>query len=106
MAKSALVVFVAVERGRGKLVGAASSQQDLDFLLRLLERALARTRELHAALEVAQRVVQGQVALFELVDDRFQLGERAFEVGRGFGDGFGGGRSFAGHDVKVGTGKH
>ena len=67
-------------------------------MLGLLECALARTGELHAALEVAQRVVQRQVALLELVDDRFQLGKRAFEVHRGFGDRFGGGGGFAGHD--------
>src|SRR5687768_6505221 len=56
--ESALAGVVAIERRSGKIFGAAPAQQDLDLLLRLLERTLACARELHAALEVAQRVVQ------------------------------------------------
>ena len=63
------------------LAAPALAQQDLDLLFGLLQRALAHARQLHAALELLQRFVQRQVALLELLDDGFELGERALEVG-------------------------
>ena len=44
------------------------------------EAGVAEARELHAALVERQRLLERQVALFELLDDRFQLGDRRFEV--------------------------
>src|SRR5688572_5110793 len=91
-----LVVRVRVERRRGEIaLGAAASKENLHFLFGLLERTLTRACELHAALEMAQRVVQRQVAPLELVDDGFELGQRAFEVRGGL---VFGGSGFAGHD--------
>src|SRR5262245_22757247 len=76
------LIVLRIERRRLELVRrAALAQQDLDFLLGLLESALADARQLHAALEVTQRLVERQVALLEFLDDRFQLGDRALEVG-------------------------
>ena len=42
--------------------------------------ALALAAQPHAPLELLQRLVQGLLARFQLLDDRFQLGEGTFEV--------------------------
>src|SRR5215212_9092413 len=77
----ALIVFRVEGRRLELLRRAALAQQDLDFLFGLFQSALTRARQLHAALEVAQRFVERQLALLEFFDDCFQLGERALEVG-------------------------
>ena len=51
----------------------------IDFLLRLLQCRLTLPRELHAALEFLQRLLERQVAALETRDERFELLERFFE---------------------------
>src|SRR5690606_15610648 len=48
-------------------------QQDLDFLLGVLERLLTLARQLHAALEFLERVLERQLAAFEPLDDCLEL---------------------------------
>ncbi len=54
-------------------------QQDLDFLLRFLQRGLTLPRELHAVLEFLERLLERQVAAFEARDERLELLERLLE---------------------------
>jgi hypothetical protein len=76
------LIVLRIERRSLELVRrAALAHQDLDLLLGLLQCALTDARQLHAALEVAQRLVERQLALLELLDDRFELGKRALEIG-------------------------
>ena len=48
-------------------------QQDLDFLLGLLERSLAAASEFDAALELLQRVFERQFAVLEAFDDGLEF---------------------------------
>jgi hypothetical protein len=50
--------------------------EDLDAALRLLELRVAEARELDAALVERQRLLEREVAFLELLDDRFELGDR------------------------------
>src|SRR6185295_12708637 len=54
--------------------------QDLDLLLRVLQRRLAERDELGAALVRGERLLQRQLAAFHRRDDRFELGERGLEI--------------------------
>ena len=56
-------------------------QQDLDFLLRLLQGTLTGPGELDAALEQLQGFLQRQISLFHGLHERFQLGHGAVEIG-------------------------
>ena len=67
------------ERRRRRLQLAALVE-DLDAALGLLEPRVAEARQLHAALVQRQRLLERQVAFLELLDDRFELGDRGFEV--------------------------
>src|SRR5476649_1468653 len=58
----------------------AALVQDLDAAFGLLELRMAEARELDAALVQRERLLEREVALFELLDDRFELGDRRFEV--------------------------
>ena len=64
------------ERGRRRLQLAALGE-DLDAPLGLLEPRVTEARQLHAALVQRQRLLERQVAFFELLDDRLELGDRA-----------------------------
>lgn len=61
---------------------AITAQEDIDTLLGSLEGALAMARELHAALEAAQRLIERQITVLERLDELFELGERLLEVWR------------------------
>src|SRR5881296_3317005 len=58
----------------------AALVQNLDAALRLFEPRVTEPRELHAALVQRQRLFEREVAFLELLDDRFELGDRGFEV--------------------------
>ena len=58
----------------------AALVQDLDAALGLLEPRVAEAGQLHAALVQLQRRLERQVAFFELLHDRLELGDRRFEV--------------------------
>ena len=68
-----------LERLRLRL--AAAFEQDLDLLLRALERGLALPRERDAALEQLQRLIERQVAPLEAPDQGFELGQGLLEIG-------------------------
>src|SRR4051812_9780616 len=77
--RSAAVAIVGPER-RGRRLELAALVQDLDAPFGLLEARVAEARELHAALVELQRLLERQVALFQLLDDAFELGDRGLEV--------------------------
>ncbi len=58
-------------------------EQDLDFVFCLFELLLALPLKADAFLKDFQRLVLGQVAGFELLDDLFQAVQRGFENGFG-----------------------
>src|SRR4051794_26469550 len=64
----------------GRRLQLAALVEDLDPALGLLELRVAEARELHAALVQRERLLEGEVAFLELLDDRVELGERRFEV--------------------------
>ena len=69
----------------GTLKGAISAcpcaQKDLDFLLGSFQRGLAVARQLHAALEGLERLIERQVAALEALDQALKLGQSFLEVG-------------------------
>src|SRR3954447_18189393 len=67
------------ERRRSRLQFTALVE-DLDPPLGLLELRVAEARQLDAALIQGERLLEREVAFLELFDDRFQLGDRRFEV--------------------------
>ena len=71
--------FVAVRIGRAR---ARFAQQNLHFLFGLRERCLTRAGELHATLELLQRIVERQIAAFEFLHDGFEFGKGGFEIRR------------------------
>src|SRR6266851_5627057 len=71
--------IVGGQRRRRRLELAAVAQ-DLDAAFRLFEPCVTEPGELHAALVERQRLLERQVALFKLLDDRLELGDRGFEV--------------------------
>ena len=60
---------------------ATALEQDLDLLLRALERGLALPRERDAPLEQLQRLIERQVAPLEAPDQGLELGECLLEIG-------------------------
>src|SRR5882762_7685944 len=64
----------------GRRLQLAALVENLDAALGLFEPRVTEARELHAALVQRQRLLERQVALFELLDYRFELGDGAFEV--------------------------
>src|SRR5690348_2450876 len=60
---------------------AAALQEDLDFLLRGLERGLAVAGERDAALEGLQCLIERQIAALETLDQGLELRERFLKVG-------------------------
>ena len=76
---SAALGIVGGERRRRRLQLAALVE-DLDAALGLFEPRVAEARELDAALVERERLLERQVAFLELLDDRFELGDRGFEV--------------------------
>ena len=64
----------------GAGLSCAALVEDLDAPLGLLEPGVAEAGQLHAALVELQRRFERQVAFFELLDDRLELGDRGFEV--------------------------
>src|SRR5262249_46317800 len=51
-----------------------------DPLLGRFEARVAEPRELDAALVQRERLLEGEVALLELLDDRLELGDRRLEI--------------------------
>src|SRR5688572_8168809 len=58
----------------------AALVEDFDAPLGLLEPRVAEPRELHAAFEQLQRLLERDVAVLELLDDRVELRQRGFEI--------------------------
>src|SRR5206468_10259300 len=58
----------------------AALVQNLDAALGLFEPRVTEAGELHATLVERQRLLERQIALLELLDDRFELGDGAFEI--------------------------
>src|SRR5258708_10655799 len=68
----------------GRAAGAL--RQDLDPLLRGLQGGLAIARQLHAALEAAQGLIERQVTRLHARDQRLELSDRGLKAGfLGFG---------------------
>src|SRR6266849_10711864 len=67
------------KRGRRRLQLAALVQ-DLDAALRLFEPGVTEPRELHATLVQRQRLLEREIAFLEFLHDRFELGDRGFEI--------------------------
>jgi len=61
------LLSVRCKRGGGSIF--AISKQDLHALFSLLQLNLALTRQLHAALELIQRLFQRQIATFQTGND-------------------------------------
>src|SRR5574337_1823302 len=59
-------------------------EQDLDLALGRLQLLAAGAGELDAFFEQRQRLVERDIALFQLVHDLFQAREALFELGQGF----------------------
>src|SRR3954465_10646363 len=66
--------------GRARRLELAPLVEDFDALLRILETRVAEPRELHPALVELQRLFEGQLAILELLDDRFELRDRRFKI--------------------------
>src|SRR5581483_8287872 len=64
--------------GRGLQL--AALVEDLDALLGGLEARVAEARELHAAFVQRERLLEREIAVLELLDDRLEFGDRRFEV--------------------------
>src|SRR4026207_110026 len=79
-------LFVLSQPRRGGLQVAALVQ-DLDASLGLLEARMAEARQLDAALVQGEGRLQCQLAVFEALDDGFELGESGLEVLDGFHSG-------------------
>src|SRR5688572_6308401 len=60
---------------------AIARQQHFHFLLRCAQRGLTLTRERNAALESLERLLERHITLFEFRNQRFEFGQRLFEVG-------------------------
>src|SRR4029079_1506952 len=75
--RSSLVGRFGGER-RGSGLELAAISEDLDAPLGLLEPGVAEAGELHAALVQRKRLLERQVAFFELFDDAFELRDRPF----------------------------
>src|SRR6185295_13552061 len=79
----------------GRLPGSAARVEDeiparvleeqLDLALRLLQLGVAEAREPHALFVEDERLLEGQLALLELLDDLVQLLQGGLEGGRLFG---------------------
>src|SRR5262249_40095045 len=65
---------------RGRRLDLAALVDDLHAALGLFELRMAEARQLDAALEQCERLLEGEVPLFERLDDGFQFGDRRFEV--------------------------
>src|SRR5437773_249433 len=77
--RSAAVAIVGPER-RGRRFQLAALVEDLDATLGLLQPRVAEARELYAALVELKGLLEREVSLLELLDDRFELGDGGFEV--------------------------
>ena len=64
--------------GAGRAVVGDAGEQ-LDFSLGLLQELIAVLEVLDALLVAGQSVGQAELAVFEVVNDRFELGEGVFE---------------------------
>src|SRR5438874_1613747 len=74
--RSAAVAVVGAERG-GRRLQLAAFVENFDAALGFLQLRVAEARELHAALVELQRLLEREVALFELLDDGFELRDRS-----------------------------
>src|SRR5260370_965199 len=54
--------------------------EDFDPAFSLFEPRVTEAGQLNTALVQRERLLEGQIALFELLDDRFELRDRGFEV--------------------------
>src|SRR5688572_6667691 len=78
-AVSAVIVTGETQRGRRRLQ-LASLVEDLDAAFGVFEACVAETRQLHAAFVELQGFLQGEIAVFELLDDDLEFGNCRFEV--------------------------
>src|SRR5262249_39603110 len=69
--------------GGGRGLQFAALVEQLDPPLRLFEPCVAEAGELDAALVERQRLLEGEVAVLELLHDRFELGDGGLEVFNG-----------------------
>jgi hypothetical protein len=72
-------VVVEAERG-GRRPHLAPVVENLDAPLCRLEPRMTEARELDAALEELERLLEREVSLLERLDDRLELGQRGFEI--------------------------
>src|SRR5262249_38944394 len=77
--RSAALPIVAAERGRRRLQLAAFVE-NLDAPLGILEPGVAEAGQLHPAFVELQRLLEREIAVLGLLDDRLELGNRRFEV--------------------------
>ena len=71
--------MVEAERGRSRLEVAAIVE-DVDAALRRLESPVAVAREGDAALVQLERGLERQIAVLDLLDDAFELGDGGLEI--------------------------
>src|SRR6476660_8641479 len=77
--RSFVVARFGAQRGRRRLDVAAFGE-DFHAPLRLFELRMAEPRQLHAALEQLERLLQREVAILEPLHDRFELADRRLKV--------------------------
>ena len=75
-----VVIVIGIGEGFDRFVTMAS-QQDFDLLLRRAKRGLTLARECHATFESLESLFERHVAFLEPRDERFEFGQRLFEVG-------------------------
>src|SRR6185295_16467121 len=77
--RSAAIAIVGRERGR-RGFQLAALVEDLDPALGLFEARVTEARQLDAALVELQRLLEREVAFFQLLHDAFELGDRRLEI--------------------------
>jgi hypothetical protein len=73
---------VAGQAGRRRPQFAAFAEQ-FDAAFGVLETRVAKLRQRHAALVQRERLLQREIAVFELFHDRLELGDGRFEIPNG-----------------------
>src|SRR4030088_1944061 len=72
--------IVSRDERRRRCLQLAALAEDFDAAFGLFEPRVAEPGQLHTALVQRERLFEGQIAFFELLDDRFELGDRGFEI--------------------------
>src|SRR5713226_1974811 len=77
---SAPLRLISRDQRRRRFFQLAALGEDFDPAFSLFEPRVTEAGQLNTALVQRERLLEGQIALFELLDDRFELRDRGFEV--------------------------